>query len=561
MSEKPSRRRFIQSGTTAAAGLFALGAADAAAKPADEESVSKAGAPAASPVPVHEHKQEPARDTAFPRTHAGRGGPVGGATDRGKLVSGIRGAEEKPVSVVTPDVTTLFWEMKDGVKEYHLVAEHVRREVLPDMWFDFWGYNGSMPGPTIEAVQGDRVRIVVHNKLPEATTVHWHGLELPIAMDGVPGLTQEPIPPGGTFTYEFDLHQDGTFFYHSHGAMQEIMGMTGLFVIHPRKAYMPTVDHDFGLIMQEYAILPQSSVPNSVSEEFNFFTINGRSGPYVTPLVVRLGSRVRIRFMNLSAMDHHPMHLHGHTFWITGTEGGRIPESAWIPTNNILVGVGQSRDVEFVANNPGDWMLHCHILHHMMNHMVSMVGPMVDQSKRSSGNNSGEHFRHGEVAPEMRGGEYASGELGAGLEPSLGPAISRDRNVMTGMRPSMMKAKFEVPGYPQDMMEMHGMLPPDQMKKVQSHLTRGMRQNWPMSTQAMMTVLRVLPDELYEQVVSGNDPIPPGTSTPGAGPGKPMGHGDHAMSSGDSGTMPAGPMKHGKPDGHGGHPAGAAPPR
>jgi FtsP/CotA-like multicopper oxidase with cupredoxin domain len=158
--------------------------------------------------------------------------------------------------------------------------------------------------------------------------------------------------------------------------MQEIMGMMGLFIIHPKAAYDPTVDHDFGLIVQEFAILPQSTVPNSVSEEFNFFTINGRSGPYTTPLVVRLGSRVRIRFMNLSAMDHHPMHLHGHTFWVTGTERGRIPDSAWIPTNNVVVGVGQSRDVEFIANNPGDWMIHCHTLHHMMNHMVSMVGPM-----------------------------------------------------------------------------------------------------------------------------------------------------------------------------------------
>jgi hypothetical protein len=436
--------------------------------------------------------------------------------------------------------------MVGGVKEFRLTAEHVRREVLPNQWFDFWGYNGSMPGPMIEAVEGDRVRIIVHNNLPEATTVHWHGLELPVAMDGVPGLTQDPIPPGGTFTYEFDLHQDGTFFYHSHGAMQEIMGMTGLFVIHPRSAYEPTVDHDFGLIMHEFAILPQSSVPNSVSEEFNFFTINGRSGPYVSPLVVRLGSRVRIRFMNLSAMDHHPMHLHGHTFWITGTEGGRIPESAWIPTNNVLVGVGQSRDVEFVANNPGDWMLHCHILHHMMNHMVSMVGPMADM--RRGDRNA---IPHSNVAPDLRGGEYASGELGAALEPSLGPAMGGDRPVMTGMRPSDMPAKFKVPGYPQDMMEMHGMMPPEQMKKVRSPLTRGMRRNWPMSTQAMMTVLRVLPDELYEKVVSGKGEIEPGASTPGAGPGAEMGHG---RGMGHEGMKHEGPTNgREKPRGHEGH--------
>jgi hypothetical protein len=349
-------------------------------------------------------------------------------------------------------------------------------------------------------------------------------LEIPIAMDGVEGLTQDPIPPGGKFAYEFDLHQNGTFFYHSHGAMQEVMGMAGLFVIHPREAHKPVVDYDFGLIVQEFGILPQSTIPNSISEQFNFFTINGRSGPYVTPLVVRLGSRVRIRFMNLSAMDHHPMHLHGHTFWITGTEGGRIPESAWIPTNNVLVGVGQSRDVEFIANNPGDWMIHCHIPHHMMNHMASMVGPMAGIG------GAGKNGQHGDGAmPEMAGRELASGELGAALEPSLGPLISNERAVMNGMRPSAMPDKFKVPGYPQDMMDMHGMMPPDQMRKVQAPLTRGMRSNWPMAVMAMMTVLRVLPDELYDKVISGKGEIEPGASVPGGGSGEEMRHGGHNM--------------------------------
>ena len=502
MNTDISRRKFITGGSVAAAGLLGANSVQAA---------------------VQEHERAHAEpDGEFPRRHAGTGGPVGSATDRGKLVSGYRSPADPPVPVEMPDVARLQWEEKNGVKEFHLVAEHVRREVLPNQWFDFWGFNGFMPGPLIEATQGDRVRIVVHNKLPEPTGIHWHGLELPIAMDGVPGLTQDPIPPGGQFVYEFDLHQYGTFFYHSHGAMQEIIGMVGLFVIHPQKAIEPTIDHDFGLILQEFAILPLSSIPNTVSEEFNFFTINGRSGPYVTPLVVRLGSRVRIRFMNLSAMDHHPMHLHGHTFWVTGTEGGRIPESAWIPTNNVLVAVGQSRDVEFIANNPGDWMIHCHIPHHMMNNMVSMVGPMPGMAANGQ-------ERRGRATPEMKGGELASGALGAGLEPSLGPAISADREVMTGMRPSAMPVKFKVPGYPQDMMEMHGMMSAEEMRKVQTPLTRGMRRDWPMSTQAMMTILRVLPDELYEKVVSGKGEIEPGASSPGAGTGESMEHSGHQM--------------------------------
>lgn len=539
MSTRTDRRNFIRQGTAVTAGLIATATPPIilANRSQSESAEGSTDAKAESPTPAAENESHPAHHDQeghdgreFPRMQAGRGGPIGSPTDRGKLVSGYRSVEEPPASVLMPDLTSLDWEMKDGVKEFHLVAEHVRREILPDMWFDFWGFNGSMPGPMIEAVQGDRVRIVMHNKLPEATTVHWHGLELPNAMDGVPGLTQDPIPAGETFAYEFDLHQDGTFFYHSHGGMQEVMGMMGLFVIHPQQAYEPVVDHDFGLIVQEFAVLPQSTIPNSVSEDFNFFTINGRSGPYVTPLVVRLGSRVRIRFMNLSAMDHHPMHLHGHTFWITGNESGRIPDSAWLPSNNVLVGVGQSRDVEFIANNPGDWMIHCHIPHHMMNHMVSMVGPMPVAD-------------HEQIGPQLLGEEFASGAFGAGLEPSLGPATGEDRPVMTGMRPSDVPEKMSVPGYPQDMLEMHGMMPPEQMQKINVPLTRGMRRNWPMGVMAMMTTLRVLPDELYEQVVSGEGDIEPGASVPGGGPGAAM---DHSMHGGHQGTKP--PPQHDQPN-------------
>ena len=264
MKNDPTRRNFIAKGSAAMAGLLAAGAVPAArgsedstqSPPANTAAEQDASSSAQSEDQKHSAQHE--RHSDYPRRHAGPGGPLGSDTDRGKLVSGYRSADEPPVSVVMPNLEPLPWEMKDGAKEFHLVAEHVRREILPEMYFDVWGYNGSMPGPMIEAVEGDRVRIVVHNKLPEATTVHWHGLELPVAMDGVPGLTQEPIPPGGKFVYEFDLHQHGTFFYHSHGPMQEIMGMMGLFVIHPRQAFTPTVDHDFGLIMQEFAILPQS---------------------------------------------------------------------------------------------------------------------------------------------------------------------------------------------------------------------------------------------------------------------------------------------------------------
>jgi hypothetical protein len=451
---------------------------------------------------------------------------VGSATDRGRLVPGLRAASEPPVPVVTPDLPKLAWRMVGGVKEFHLHCKHTRREFLPGMAFDVWGFNDSMPGPTIEAVEGDRVRIVVHNELPESTTIHWHGLEVPNRMDGVHGLTQEPIKPGETFTYEFELHQNGTYFYHSHGPMQEGIGMAGLFIIYPRSAYQPVVDHDFALLIQEWAILPQSTIPNTMSMEFNFFTINGRSAPYITPLVVKLGSRVRIRFVNMSPIDHHPMHLHGHTFWVTGTEGGRIPETAWVPGNNVLVAVAQARDIEFVANNPGDWMIHCHMFHHMMNHMTSMVGPMA-----------GGQTMQGMPA----GGDMANGTgmitRDPALSPEHGPHRGRGMGEQTGNEREVRNGPHgghgtmtarAVPGYPQDMMDMHGMYPSEYVRRLAKPQTRGMRRNWFMGVEALMTVLRVLPPDLYDKVVSGKGEVEPGASVPGSSPGGTHeGHGHH----------------------------------
>src|SRR5687767_3689843 len=286
-------------------------------------------------------------------------------------------AETRPkVLVETPDLRKLPFTLDNGVKVFHLTAEVVKTQLLPGKEMYGWGYNGSVPGPMIEVNEGDRVRIIHHNKLPEPTTIHWHGLEVPPEMDGVPFISQPMIEPGGTFTYEFTLNQHGTFFYHSHGAMQEMMGMIGLFVIHPKTPNTPYCHRDFGLILQEWALLPNNPVPNSMAMEFNWLTINGKAGPATTPMLVRQGERVRLRIVNLG-MDHHPMHIHGNQFYVTGTEGGRIPETAWFPGNTVLVGVAQARDLEFDAVYPGNWMFHCHLPHHMMNQMVSMVGPMA----------------------------------------------------------------------------------------------------------------------------------------------------------------------------------------
>ena len=174
-----------------------------------------------------------------------------------------------PVPVETPDAPDLPFRMDGNVKEFHLIAEPVKQEIVPGRVVDLWGYNGSAPGPTIQVTRGDRVRIIVDNHLPEATSMHWHGFEIPVEMDGAPGASQDPIPPGGRFVYEFTLNQEGTYFYHSHMAMQEMIGMIGAFVMHPKETYKPRVDKDFVIILQEYAVLPNINVPNTMNMEFN----------------------------------------------------------------------------------------------------------------------------------------------------------------------------------------------------------------------------------------------------------------------------------------------------
>jgi FtsP/CotA-like multicopper oxidase with cupredoxin domain len=277
------------------------------------------------------------------------------------------------VPIETPNGSTLPWTMEDGFKTFRLIAEPVKREFSPGMIVNCWGYNGQSPGPTIEAVEGDKVRIYVTNRLPEPTTIHWHGIILPAGQDGVAGLTQPHINPGETFAYEFELKQHGTQMYHPHGdeMLQMAMGMQGFFIIHPKQPRSPElkVDREFAIFLQEWFIPPGGATPNPmIMTDFNIFTFNSRVWPGTAPLVVRRGERVRIRLANLS-MDNHPIHFHGHVGYFTGTDGGPLQQSAWQPMVTIDVPPGSTRDLEFVADNPGDWPLHCHKNHHAMNAM------------------------------------------------------------------------------------------------------------------------------------------------------------------------------------------------
>ena len=275
--------------------------------------------------------------------------------------------------VVTPNGTTLPWVMKNGVKEFHLTAEEVKREFAPGMVVNCWGYNGQTPGPTIEAVEGDRVRILVTNRLKEHTSIHWHGIFLPNGMDGVGGLNQPQIKPGETFAYEYTLRQHGTYMYHPHAdeMVQMAMGMMGFFVIHPRRPEpeRPQVDRDFCIFPHMWFVEPGTMTPNpNVMLDFNIFTFNSRAFPGIDPLVVRLGDHVRIRLANLSMTDH-PIHIHGHRFWVVETDGGQIPKTAWWPETTLNIMPGTTRAVEFVADYEGDWAFHCHKNHHVMNAM------------------------------------------------------------------------------------------------------------------------------------------------------------------------------------------------
>jgi hypothetical protein len=249
--------------------------------------------------------------------------------------------------------------------------------------------------------------------------------------------------------------------------------------------------------------------------EFNWVTLNGKAGPATTPLIVRHGERVRIRLINLG-MDHHPVHLHGHQFVITGTEGGRQPESTWGPGNTMLVGVAQSRDIEFVANNLGDWMLHCHLPHHMMNQMSSNVGPM----SRRNGMPAGLDMERG--MGMLRQGSATSEEnspsLGRGLgvgstfeQPLSNSPLKTERAMQQTGEPAVSKDANSVPGFPQDAFMEGPMMAMDQM--VDKPETFGLRPGWSGFMAGMMTFVRVLPQDKYDQITElrrkreGNKPM------------------------------------------------------
>lgn len=274
----------------------------------------------------------------------------------------------------------LEYRMENGIKVFELTTKAVLWEILEGVKVTAFTYNGSVPGPMIRVTEGDEVKVIVKNDLPEPTTIHWHGVQVPNSMDGVPGVTQEPILPGETFVYQFTAKPAGTFMYHSHyeGDVQVMAGLYAPFIIEPREleADPPAVDRT--LMISEwllkdgytYAAMPMSGM------EPNYFTINGKSFPDTSTISVKKGDRVRLRFIGIGQFIH-PMHLHGVPFKIVAIDGFPIPPDMQITRDTVSVAPGERYDIEFVATEPGKWMLHCHILHHTTNNNVEPGGLMM----------------------------------------------------------------------------------------------------------------------------------------------------------------------------------------
>jgi len=301
-----------------------------------------------------------------------------GSTGMGHMMEPLDGVDAQP-SAADRGGEPLAYRVEDGVKVFEITAKPVKWNILDDVTVTAWTYNGTLPGPMIRVTEGDRVRVVVKNELNEPTTVHWHGIEVPNAMDGVPGVTQEPIQPGESYTYEFVAKPAGTFMYHSHfdGDIQVMAGLYAPFIIQPRDA-TARPDVDVMLMISEWRVVNGqtfAAMPMGGMEP-NYFTINGKAFPATETINVERGQRVRLRLASIGQFVH-PMHLHGLPFKIVATDGHPVPEAAQWTKDTVSVAPGERYDIEFIATEPGQWMLHCHILHHTTNDGVEPGGLML----------------------------------------------------------------------------------------------------------------------------------------------------------------------------------------
>ena len=269
--------------------------------------------------------------------------------------------------------------IENGVKIFDIEASIIRWNILPDVAVDAYAYNHQVPGPRLQMTEGDHVRINFHNNLPESTTVHWHGLIVPNEMDGPAKITQDPVPPGGSYTYEFTVGQSGTYFYHSHDHpdRQQALGLYGALLIAPKDPSAEVkADLDYTIQLQEWLKREWLTYPAMLMEGAlpNYFTINGKAYPSTDTVPMKVGQTIKLRFIGTNNNFVHPMHVHGGPFEVVAVDGVTLNESARYQADTVNVGPGQRYDVVWTAGKPGKWLVHCHIPHHTANNNVEQQG-------------------------------------------------------------------------------------------------------------------------------------------------------------------------------------------
>jgi len=278
--------------------------------------------------------------------------------------------KDVPASTETRGGQPLAYRMDGDVKVFELTTQLVKWNILPDVTVTAMSYNGTVPGPEIRFTEGDRVRVILTNTLPYSTTIHWHGILVPNDMDGVPDMPRPALAPGESFAYEFEANPSGTYWYHSH-VQSDAQVMTGLyapFIIEPRESRGPAPDLDVTLMFGEWRVIGGLTYPAMpmAGMEPNYFTINGKAYPAIEPIKMRVGQRIRLRLVSTGQFVH-PIHLHGPHFKVVATDGYPVPEAAQLTKDTISVAPGERYDIEWVADQPGHWMVHCHIPHHTTN--------------------------------------------------------------------------------------------------------------------------------------------------------------------------------------------------
>lgn len=246
--------------------------------------------------------------------------------------------------------------LADGTKEFVIVAKVVKWEVEPGVIVDAWTYNGVVPAPEIHVLTGDKVRLVLQNDLPDSTSLHLHGIQVPNVMDGVDPYTEAPTKPGGEHIYEFVAKGPAVGIYHSHHNAQEQIpdGMFGAFTIDEMPIPQKLIDKGYTQIDKKVNMVVNDAGAIGLS-------LNGKSFPATEPYTLRVGQVMLVNYMNEGLLSH-PMHLHQPSGWIIAKDG--VPLDEPTPTDTVNIAPGERYTVLYMGQEPGVWAWHCHILTH-----------------------------------------------------------------------------------------------------------------------------------------------------------------------------------------------------